>query len=57
VDSFHSSERILAGRSDLRNFSPPDSLPFRRHPRQPRDLKEMLAVCRAGSKVTEVLEQ
>jgi len=32
-------------------------LPFRRHPQQPRGSKRMLAVCRAGSKVTEVLAQ
>src|SRR5438445_4835957 len=41
----------------LRSFSPPDFAPIRRHPQQPRGSKRMLAVCRAGSKVTEVLAQ
>src|SRR5213080_1649793 len=50
-------QRILAGHSDLRSFSPPDFAPIRRHPQQPRGSKRMLAVCRAGSKVTEVLAQ
>jgi hypothetical protein len=41
----------------LRSFSPPDFAPIRRHPQQPRGSKRMLAVCGAGSKVTEVLAQ
>src|SRR5436309_3354677 len=57
VGCFRSSKGFSQATPDLRSFSPPDFAPIRRHPQQPRGSKRMLAVCRAGSKVTEVLAQ
>ena len=57
VGCFRSSKGFSQATPLLRSFSPPDFAPIRRHPQQPRGSKRMLAVCRAGSKVTEVLAQ
>src|SRR6266705_3405089 len=57
VGCFRSSKGFSQATPDLRSFSPPDFAPIRRHPQQPSGSKRMLAVCRAGSKVTEVLAQ
>src|SRR5438876_7564134 len=57
VVCFRSREEFSQDTLVLRSFSPPDFAPIRRHPQQPSGSKRMLAVCRAGSKVTEVLAQ
>jgi len=48
IGLFLVERRILAGRSRLRSFSPPDSAPIRRHPQQPSVLEGMLVGVRTG---------